>query len=149
TTSASKYPFYVELESSENLLMGQHVYIEPDLGQGAQKEGIWLPSAYLMMEEEKAFVYAANTWGKIEKRSVELGEYDETADSYEILKGVDLEDRIAFPEDFIKAGMGVTDAPSYGGEDNLPDNTLPGEDGMLPDGGEDGIMPRSDAALEE
>lgn len=150
TTNASKYPFYVELESSENLLMGQHVYIEPDVGQGAQKEGIWLPGAYLILEDEKAFVYAANAWGKIEKRSLELGGYDETDDSYEILKGLDLEDRIAFPEEFIKAGMGVTDSPSYGGDDNLPSGSLPGEDGMLPGGGEDGIMPRSDAAaLEE
>lgn len=151
TTSTSKYPFYVELESSENLLMGQHVYIEPDMGQGAQKEGTWLPSAYLILEDEKAFVYAANTWGKIEKRSVELGEYDETADSYEILKGLDLKDRIAFPEDFIKAGMGVTDSPTYGGgDDDLPEGGLPGEDDMLPGGGDEGIMPYSDAAaLEE
>lgn len=151
TTSASKYPFYVELESSENLLMGQHVYIEPDMGQGAQKEGIWLPSAYLILEDEKAFVYAASSWGKIEKRSIELGEYDEMADSYEILKGINLEDRIAFPEDFIQAGMGVTDSPTYGGgEDDLPDNSLPGTDGALPGGGNEGIMPRSDAvALEE
>ena len=150
TTSASKYPFYVELESSENLLMGQHVYIEPDMGQGAQKEGIWLPSAYLILEDEKAFVYAANSWDKIEKRSIEHGEYDEMADSYEILKGIDLEDRIAFPEDFIQAGMGVTDAPNYGGgEDDLPDNSLPGADDALP-GGDEGIMPRSNAvALEE
>lgn len=151
TTSASKYPFYVELESSENLLMGQHVYIEPDMGQGAQKEGIWLPSAYLILEDEKAFVYAASSWGKIEKRSIELGEYDEMADSYEILKGIDLEDRIAFPEDFIQAGMGVTDSPTYGGgDDELPEDSLPGADGALPGGGDEGIMPRSDAvALEE
>ena len=27
-TSASKYPFYVELDSSEGLLLGQHVYIQ-------------------------------------------------------------------------------------------------------------------------
>ena len=73
------------------------------------------------------------------------------ADSYEILKGIDLEDRIAFPEDFIQAGMGVTDSPTYGGgEDDLPDNSLPGTDGALPGGGDEGIMPRSDAvALEE
>ena len=130
--------------------MGQHVYIEPDMGQGAQKEGIWLPSAYLILEDEKAFVYAANSWDKIEKRSIEHGEYDEMADSYEILKGIDLEDRIAFPEDFIQAGMGVTDAPNYGGgEDDLPDNSLPGADDALP-GGDEGIMPRSNAvALEE
>ena len=67
------------------------------------------------------------------------------------MKGLDLKDRIAFPEDFIKAGMGVTDSPTYGGgDDDLPEGGLPGEDDMLPGGGDEGIMPYSDAAaLEE
>ena len=29
-TSSTTYPFYVELQSSEGLMLGQHVYIEPD-----------------------------------------------------------------------------------------------------------------------
>ena len=42
-STASKYPFYVTLDSSDGLLMGQHVYIEPDHGQGQRQEGIHLP----------------------------------------------------------------------------------------------------------
>ncbi|MFR3882713.1 MAG: hypothetical protein ACLTX6_10760 [Lachnospiraceae bacterium] len=36
-TSSTTYPFYVELQSSEGLMLGQHVYIEPDEGQEEQK----------------------------------------------------------------------------------------------------------------
>ena len=32
-TSSTSYPFYVELDSSEDLMLGQHVYIERDMGQ--------------------------------------------------------------------------------------------------------------------
>ena len=30
TTTSSKYNFYVSLDESEGLMLGQHVYIEPD-----------------------------------------------------------------------------------------------------------------------
>ena len=33
TVTSSKYPFYVTLEDAGGLLLGQHVYIEPDYGQ--------------------------------------------------------------------------------------------------------------------
>ncbi len=33
TTSSSTYPFYVTLDSSDGLMLGQHVYIEMDEGQ--------------------------------------------------------------------------------------------------------------------
>ena len=46
-STASKYPFYVTLDSSDGLLMGQHVYIEPDHGQGQKQEGIHLPAYYI------------------------------------------------------------------------------------------------------
>ena len=41
---STKYPFYVELDSSEGLIMGQHVYVEVDLGQEDEDNtsGIWI-----------------------------------------------------------------------------------------------------------
>ena len=33
SSRSSNYPFYVELDKSDGLIMGQHVYVEPDLGQ--------------------------------------------------------------------------------------------------------------------
>ena len=50
---ASKYPFYVTLQEGQDLLIGQHVYIELDLGQGTNQEGLWLPSYYLVWEGEE------------------------------------------------------------------------------------------------
>ena len=38
-TSSTSYPFYVELDSSDGLMLGQHVYIERDIGQDEQKDG--------------------------------------------------------------------------------------------------------------
>ena len=67
-TNSSNYPFYVELESVDGLMLGQHVYIEMDYGQGEEKEGIWLDSYYIMQEEDKAYVWAATSKDKIEKR---------------------------------------------------------------------------------
>lgn len=48
---SSKYNFYVTLSSLEGLMLGQHVYIQPDLGQGSLPEGLWLPSYYIVQDE--------------------------------------------------------------------------------------------------
>lgn len=46
-TNSSSYPFYVQLETSEGLMLGQHVYIEPDQGQNDKKEGLWLSDFFI------------------------------------------------------------------------------------------------------
>ena len=38
----------VELDSSENLMLGQHVYIERDIGQDEKKDGLWLSDYYIL-----------------------------------------------------------------------------------------------------
>ena len=38
SSRSSNYPFYVELDKSDGLIMGQHVYVEPDLGQENEDE---------------------------------------------------------------------------------------------------------------
>ena len=43
---ATKYPFYVTLETSDGLMLGQHVYIEP--GTGVNTEGLHLMTAYIV-----------------------------------------------------------------------------------------------------
>lgn len=50
SNSATKYPFYIALRNADGLLLGQHVLIEPDFGQGEQREGIWLSRNYLVFE---------------------------------------------------------------------------------------------------
>ncbi len=105
TTGTSKYPFYVTIDSSEGLMLGQHVMVEPDHGQGTAKDGIWIYESYLDIDKETAYVWADNGKGRIEKRKVELGEYDETTQEYQILSGLDKKDYIAWPQDGIKEGV--------------------------------------------
>ena len=77
---SSSYPFYVTLDSADGLMLGQHVYIEPDFGQQEVKEGIWLYGSYLVFEEETPYVWAADADGRLKKCQVETGEYDENLD---------------------------------------------------------------------
>ena len=105
TSSSSKYPFYVELSSSDGLLMGQHVYIEPDLGQDAQSTGIQLPASFINDADTAPWVWAQSSSGKLEKRSLTLGDYNAELDTYAVTDGLTAADYIAFPDDTLKAGM--------------------------------------------
>lgn len=112
-SSASKYAFYVTLDSTDGLMLGQHLYIEPDFGQGVQeeKEGLWLYSYYIVMDDGDPYVWASGSRDRLEKRKVELGEYDEMTDQYEILSGLEEEDYIAFPMEGLYEG--VTTVTNY------------------------------------
>lgn len=107
-TTSSKYPFYVTLENTEGMMLGQHVFVEVDNGQGSDKKGIWLYESYLVQEKDNAYVWADNGKGKLEKRKVELGEYDEELGEYEIKSGLKEDDYIAWPQEGIKEGMKTT-----------------------------------------
>lgn len=105
-TNSSTYPFYVELDSSEGLMLGQHVYIELDNGQDDQKEGLWLSEFYIVdADTDHPYVWAANEKDRLEKRSVVLGEYDEVLGEYEILEGLSMKDYITYPADDLEEGM--------------------------------------------
>lgn len=120
--TASKYPFYVDVDNLEGLLMGQHVYIEMDYGQTEQKEGIWLSEFYVVKEEETSYVWVANDKDKIEKRIVELGEYDENLMAYNIVSGLELTDYIAYPDGKIQEGMKITHDVSEATYDDMGDS---------------------------
>ncbi len=102
---SNSYPFYVELESSDGLMLGQHVYIEPDFGQLKEKKGIWLDESFVVQEDNKTYVWADNGRGKLEKRNVEIGKHDEEMFQCEIKKGLKEGDKITFPEQGLKEGM--------------------------------------------
>lgn len=102
---SSKYPFYVTLDSDEGLMLGQHVYIEMDMGQEEEKTGLWLPEYFISDLGAEPYVWADNGRGKLEKREIVLGEYDADLMEYEILEGLTVEDAITFPEDMLEEGM--------------------------------------------
>ena len=96
-TAASKYPFYVELEDTEGLMLGQHVYLELYAEEG-ETAGVSVSSAFICYEEDgSAYVWAENR-GKLEKRTVTLGEYNFMNDTMEVLEGLTEEDFLAFPD---------------------------------------------------
>ena len=148
---SSKYPFYVTLEGDgEGLLMGQHVYIEPDYGQeDTQDESlINLPSYFINDAEGKPWVWAQNSKGKLEKRSITLGEYNTETDTYPVTDGLTAEDYIAYPDDSLKAGMtcitydDATFDPSASGGEVYPEGGGEKIDENVPmDGMDGGDMP--------
>lgn len=108
---ASKYPFYIELESAEDLILGQHVYIELDEGQEEVKEGLWLYNYYIVQDEDTPYVWVANDKNRLEKCYIELGEYDADMDEYEIVSGLSETDYITWPMQGLYEGVTtVTDA---------------------------------------
>lgn len=116
--SSSKYSFYVTLDSSDGLLIGQHVYLRPGEPQTSDN-AIHLSAGYLVLEEDSASVWAASGRDRLEKRSVTLGSYDEENDTYVIAAGLSLQDYIAFPDESLKPGMKVVryDESSFGADE--------------------------------
>lgn len=100
-SASSKYPFYVELDSSEGLLLGQHVYLELDSGEEEEASGLSVSAAFICYDEEgNAYVWAEKN-GKLEKRTVTVGEYNFMNDTIQVLDGLTEEDYIAFPDETV------------------------------------------------
>ena len=155
-SQSSSHPFYVDLDSSEGLMMGQHVYIQVDYSDGEEpRKGIWLDEYMIVMDDpEHPFVWAANANDRIEKRAVKLGEHDEEMMQYEILEGLTLEDKVAWPDETVKEGMRVLTyeemmeqmTQDMEAGDGM---TVDGENGgMLYDGEDGGMIVYDDGAAE-
>ena len=106
-TASSKYPFYVDLDSTDGLMLGQHLYIrlETEAGQSA---GIPISSAFVCYAEDGAAFVWAEARGKLEKRPVTLGEYNPMTDTQEIISGISLKDYLAFPDENCQEGVSTT-----------------------------------------
>jgi HlyD family secretion protein len=148
---ASKYAFYVEPESVEGLLIGQHVLIDLNVGE-AETGALMLPAAFLIEEDGAFFVWAADAKDRIEKRSVTVGAYSAETESYEITAGLTYKDRIAFPDETVHAGMTASetayvDPAQNGGFDDGGFENGGFENGGFDDGGfenggfDDGVTP--------
>ena len=67
--------------------------------------GMEMPSTEDMDEWGYPYVWADDGNGRLEKRDVELGEYDMELDQYEIVSGLSEEDLIAFPMNGLYEGI--------------------------------------------
>ena len=96
-TTASRYPFYVALDSTAGLMLGQHLYIELDYGTDVTP-GVGVSASFVCYNEDgSAYVWAEKN-GKLEKRNVTLGEYDAMTDVQKITEGLSVDDYIAYPD---------------------------------------------------
>ncbi len=150
SSNSSSYPFYVDMEDSTGLMLGQHVYIERDEGQTEERSGMWLDYYYLITDENDAvtpYVWAANDKDRLERRQVVLGEYDNDLEQYEIKDGLTVDDYIAFPAEDLQEGQPVTknsdmmsgnpeDLLDIGGEEMLDGGEEVFDDGEVFDGQE-------------
>lgn len=109
-STSSNYAFYVEPDDPDSLMLGQHLLVEIDNGQeeSLDKEGIWLYGDFVVTEDGKSYVWAADSDNRIEKREVTLGQKDEMNGDVEIKSGLKENDKIAYPAKYIKEGMTAT-----------------------------------------
>ena len=65
-----RYPFYVELDSTDGLILGQHVYLEMLTEGDGTSSGLPLSSAFICFEDDGSAYVWAEKKGKLEKRSI-------------------------------------------------------------------------------
>ena len=113
-STSTSYPFYIALDSTDGLLLGQHVYIQ--LSAPAGDETLRIPESYLMdvAMDPETFQTTGTVWGVNEdsrtltKVTVTLGEYDPVYGTYTILDGITAESYLADPADpGVKDGASV------------------------------------------
>lgn len=155
-TTSSKYPFYVALDSTEGLMMGQHLYLELDSGAAG---GIRLDASFVVVEDNGSAYVWAEKRSHLEKRTVTLGQYDEMANTYEILSGLTAEDYIAFPDSTVcHSGAPTTRVQESDGQENFGEEVwdMPMDfDGMqepafdMPEGLEEPVQLEPEEAFDE
>lgn len=146
-TDSNNYPFYITLEDTEGLMLGEHVYIEADYGQEDDLQEIWVDEGYVCLGDTSAYIWLASKNSTLQMREVTLGTHDEELGRYVITDGLSLEDYIAWPEADFEAGMPVVyyDASSFEEEssdevtddmaEDVPMEDVPMEDVPMEDTG--------------
>ena len=114
-STSTSYPFYITLDDTEGLLLGQHVYIQ--ISAAALSDDLLrIPEGYIMdvTLDEETYLTTGTVWGvnmdtlTLTKLTVTLGEYDPTYGTYVILEGITAESYLADPaDDGVKEGAPV------------------------------------------
>ena len=105
-STSTSYPFYITLDSTNGLLLGQHVYIQI-YAAAVGDDLLRIPEHYVMdvLMDEETWLTTGTVWGvdpesnKLVKVPVTLGEYDPTYGTYVILEGITAESYLANPTD--------------------------------------------------
>lgn len=135
--SSTSYPFYITLDSTEGLLLGQHVYIQISAA-AIGDELLRIPESYILdvTTDEETWLTTGSVWGvdmetmTLVKLPVTLGEYDPTYGTYVILDGITPESFLADPADpGVKEGAAVylRSEPEYMGQTEPSESTDPSE----------------------
>ena len=153
SSRSSNYPFYVELDKSDGLIMGQHVYVEPDLGQENEDEAgsIWIGSFMVdQSDPDHPFVWK-DVNGRLRKQEVAVGETREEIGKVRITEGLTIEDSICMPEEGLKEGMKtlpMSEKPAEETEDVYEEGMEEGYEGDM-EGYEEGAGGSFEGSLEE
>ena len=108
-STSSSYAFYIKLDTSDGLMLGQHVLITPAEGSTIEKSGIWLYADYVVdADTDQPYVWIAGKKDKLEKRYVTLGEQDAAMGDVEIADGLSGDEYLAYPAEDYQEGMRTT-----------------------------------------
>lgn len=107
SSESSKYHFYVTINEAMDLMLGQHVIMEEDTGETEEKTGLWIPTYYVVSDEDASsyYVWSCDDNQKVCKKEVTIGETDDEMMEYQILDGLTQDDYIAFPDELTQEGM--------------------------------------------
>lgn len=139
-TTSSNYTFYVDMDSSDGLMLGQHVFLVQDMGQEDEKDGMWLEDYYFISDEDGGiteYVWAVDSKDRLEKRKVTVGDFDEDTYRYQVLDGLTVDDYLAFPSEELKEGMPVTKNLEQFDGDIMMDDNYYFDEGYMDDFSED------------
>ena len=87
--------------------MGQHVYVEPDLGQENEEEAgsIWIGSFMVDHSDPSHPFVWKDVNGRLKQQEVTIGETRDEIGKVKITDGLSLEDSICMPDESLKEGM--------------------------------------------
>ncbi len=104
--SSTNYTFYVKLDDSKGLMLGQHVFVEPDQGQdSAGRQGLWIGEYLIDMTDPDHPAVWIDKNGKLARQQISLGSHDEDLMEYEVTQGLSADDQIAAADPSLEEGM--------------------------------------------
>lgn len=92
--NVSYYPFTVVVDDTAELMDGE--YVDMQLAGESGSTGFYLEIPFILQENGKSYIYAADENGRLEKREVVTGK-DLWGSYLEIRSGLSPDDQIAFP----------------------------------------------------